>query len=313
MINKNKPKFIFIVGPTATGKSSLAMQIAQKTQARIVNCDSVQVYRHLQIGSNQPTTEEKAKVPHDLYQYVSPPDETTAGHYQKDFFKLIESNPENQNWIVVGGTGFYFQALEKGQFEIAPIPQELRLQLKEKMQTEAGRKECLRRLAALDPLAIEILHPNDTYRITRALEVVLSGQGRWSELKSEFQKTSFPYEVLKLGMDQERDHLRKIIRARSEKMLADGLEQEVDALIAAGLQDWKPLQSVGYREVLLKKQENRDQEWLLDKITQSTIHLAKRQRTWFQRDGDIQWNLETSTDHLVQLGLRFFLGDRIIV
>ena len=290
MALKSNP-VIFVVGATATGKSEWALQMAQKSGGVIVNCDSVQVYREVEIGTAKPSQEERDKVPHLLIDYVSPPDEMTAGQYCRDFFEQMTGLPENRPVFVVGGTGFYFQAIEKGMYPVAQIPPEIQQDIEETLQKPGGPEELHAELLRLDPQAGLKIHPADHYRIARAVELMRSHGKTLTEIRLEFsqRKSDFPYPLLKIGLRWDRDQLRARILARTEKMLERGLVNEVRHLLKRNLIDWAPLSSVGYMEAIEFIEGNLTEEELVEQIAQNTAQLAKRQRTWFQRDQEIQW------------------------
>lgn len=287
-------KVTFVVGATASGKSALALKLAQTHKGVIVNCDSVQVYSQIQIGAAKPTDEDFQKVPHYLYGHVNPPSDYTAGEYRRDFFDQLKKL-EQQNVrdvFVVGGTGFYFQAIEKGMYSIEKAQPLLTQELELLAATPEGLLELYRELKKFDPLSALKIHPNDQYRIVRAIEIIRVTGRKPSDLKQEKQEqtAAFPYALTKIGVQWERSQLHERIHQRVKKMLSSGLIDEVKALNKLNLQSWAPLRSVGYAEV---------QDYLSGKITSksaleeriliSTRQLAKRQITWFKRDSEIHW------------------------
>jgi tRNA dimethylallyltransferase len=290
MALKSNP-VIFVVGATATGKTEWALQMAQKFGGVIVNCDSVQVYREVEIGTAKPSVEERAKVPFYLIDYVSPPDEMTAGQYCRDFFEQMTQLAENKPVFVVGGTGFYFQAIEKGMYPVAQIPPEIQQDIEETLEKPGGPEALHAELLRLDPIAGQKIHPADHYRIARAVELMRSHGKTLTEIRLEFsqRKSDFPYPLLKIGLRWDREQLRGRILARTEKMLERGLIGEVRSLLKKNLIDWAPLSSVGYMETIEFLEGHLNEKELVDLIAQNTSQLAKRQRTWFQRDQEIQW------------------------
>lgn len=296
-------KVVFVVGSTASGKSDWALQWALKHGGVIVNCDSIQVYRKLDVGSAKPSLAERSLCPHYLFDYVSPPQEMTAGVYQKDFHDLLNRLKKEQAAtgvqiqdlpvFVVGGTGFYFQAIEKGMYETPVASVELKNKIENEASTTEGLRQLYKEILDRDPAAAEKIKPQDQYRITRAIEVLrmCAPSENITSLREKFEaeKAPFPYPLLKVGPTWGREELRKRIELRTRKMLEAGLIEEVQSLLAEGLGAWSPLQSVGYKEVLQYLQENQTKEWLFQEIVTHTYQLAKRQRTWFQRDIDIHW------------------------
>lgn len=282
---------IFVVGATATGKSEWALKLAQEFDGVIVNCDSVQVYKKLDIGSAKPSKQEQALVPHYLLDYVSAPEEMTAGNYSRDFYEALKNIPEEKPVFVVGGTGFYFMAIEKGMYPVLPVPPEIQQQVEEELQTEEGTVRLHAEMMAADPEYGAKIHLSDRYRIGRAIELIRSQGKSVTEIQREFeaQRTPFPYPLLKIGPHWEREVLRERIRVRVQRMLQAGLLAEVQGLLDEGLAAWAPMSSVGYKETLDFLKGTLNEEQLFEEIVKNTHQLAKRQRTWFQRDGEIQW------------------------
>lgn len=285
-------KVIFIVGTTASGKSDWALQLAQQTDGVIVNCDSVQVYQKLDIGSAKPSLEERALVPHYLFDYVAPPQEMTAGQYERDFWAAFQEIPSEKPIYVVGGTGFYFMAIEKGMYPVTAIPDEVKSAVERQMETSEGVLAGLQEIRAMDPEYAQKIHEADRYRIGRALELIRTQKKPMTQIRAEFSQKQepFPYPLLKLGPSWEREELGRRIFARTLKMTDAGLYEEVEALVQEGLESWAPLMSVGYKETLLfVKGAIPNRESWIQQIAINTRQLAKKQRTWFQRDEEIEW------------------------
>lgn len=290
MKKKNKP-VIFVVGPTASGKSDWALNLAQEFHGVIVNCDSVQVYKKLDIGAAKPTQEEQTLVCHYLLDYVMPPDEMTAGRYSRDFFACMEKIPEGVPVFVVGGTGFYFMSIEKGMYPVLPVPIEIQKAVEEELQQESGAEKLYQELLQKDPDYGAKIHFSDHYRIGRAMGLIRSQGKSVTQIQQEFEesRSEFPFPLLKIGPNWEREVLRERIALRTQKMLAAGLVEEVKKLLDEGLEAWAPMSSVGYKETISFLKGNINREELFEEITKSTRQLAKRQKTWFQRDKEIHW------------------------
>ncbi|MBC7754880.1 MAG: tRNA (adenosine(37)-N6)-dimethylallyltransferase MiaA [Moraxellaceae bacterium] len=296
-------KAIFIVGPTATGKSHLALTLAKKFNGCIINCDSIQFYNKLKIGSAAPDQAEMNQVPHYLYSYVNPPQEMTAGQFLRDFHDLIENNKDLKSpLIIVGGTGFYVQALEKGMFNVPEINRELKIQIEAEIK-EYGNEKAFKELIEFDPETK--IHINDAYRIGRALEVKRAFNLKMSELKMQAllnedtdNKFKLPFPFIKIGIDLDREILKQNIASRTKMMLKNGLIDEVKSLIDEGHADWAPLSSVGYFEVKEFLAGRIDKVDLEDQINLSTRQLTKKQRTWFKRDLEISWLKSNQTEIL---------------
>lgn len=308
------PRVLFLVGATATGKSDAAVRLALKAGAKIVNCDSVQVYEGLRIGSGQPTEEDKRGVPHDLYDYVAPPREMTAGTYKVDFDELMKKFSPEDRVILVGGTGFYFQAVEKGMFEVPEVGDSLRDELGAAADTPEGYARLREELKTHDVASFERIHEADRYRTLRALGILRAGGRKPSELRKEMEAAvpPFPYPLLKCGYRRDGEELKARIARRTRSMIDRGLIEETKSFLDRGFEAWAPLSSVGYKETASFLRDGKSRDWLFDEICLRTGQLAKRQRTWFQRDAAIHWFGEATEEALVSLGLRFFDGERIL-
>jgi tRNA dimethylallyltransferase len=281
---------VFVLGTTASGKSHWALEWAQQFAGVVVNCDSVQLYKGLDIGAAKPTVEEMKLVPHLLYDYVAEGETMTAGKYTRDFFPCLEALPP-QPAFVVGGTGFYFQAIEKGMYPVRQIPAGISADIERELSTAEGALNLYAEFCARDPEAAAKIHAPDHYRLGRAMELIRAEGKSLTAIRQEFSELQkpFPYPLLKIGIRWDREALQARVRARTEKMLETGLIEEVRGLLDRGLGTWAPLQGVGYKEVGEYLGGGRSLVWLLDEITKNTMGIAKRQRTWFQRDPEVRW------------------------
>jgi tRNA dimethylallyltransferase len=288
-------KVVFVVGTTASGKSDLALQTAEAVGGAVVNCDSIQVYQGLKIGSALPSNDEFKRVPHFLFSYVPEGKTISAGDYCREFFATLNAIKDKYPYVfVVGGTGFYFQAIEKGMFEEGPADSEMKARVEAELK--ADPEKVYQEMLVRDPSLEKKIFPNDHYRIGRAVELMRSHDKSLSEIRASFAAaaafSAFPYPLLKTGIGILKDELLPRVVARTEKMLAGGLIEEVRGLMARNPADWKPLSSVGYAEVVsflrgeLGAVSERE---LFDLIVRNTMRLAKKQRTWFRRDGEISW------------------------
>jgi len=278
---------LFVVGSTATGKSDLAVEIAERAKpAEIINSDSVAFFDQVQIGAAKPSTELLKRAPHHLVGHVTAPHKYTAGDFRRDALKIIER--PNQ-YLVVGGSGFYAQALEKGMYDVGDPD----LQLKEQLANEAqtlGFERLFEELKARDPETK--IQPADHYRIQRTLEILRANPGKtMAEIRAEFEaaKPEQPFTSRKIGLFRPRDVLRQKVTERTKRMLREGLIEEVEALRKLGLHQWSPMQSVGYKEVQAFLDGQLRQEDLEPLIVTSTMQLAKSQMTWFKRDPNTRW------------------------
>ncbi|MFN8792109.1 MAG: tRNA (adenosine(37)-N6)-dimethylallyltransferase MiaA [Bdellovibrionales bacterium] len=290
--------FIFVVGPTASGKSQLALELAERAGGVIFNCDSVQLYQKVAIGAAKPSLEDFKRVPHYLWDVVPPPQVMTAGEYRRIFLETLETIPADVPIFVVGGTGFYFLALEKGLFEIEEPSESEKKEIEDELARPGGPEKLWAELQARDPGHAQKLHIHDTYRLGRAIEILRANPGRTvADLFSQKQSSQgLEGSIFKLGLKWEAAPLEARIRERTRQMLELGLIEETGALLEENLEDWAPLKSVGYKETVqfLKGALNRSE--LEEQIVIATRQLAKKQRTWFQRDSSIQWWEGTDPD-----------------
>ena len=285
-------KVIFVVGATASGKSDWALRLAEEFHGVIINCDSVQVYQHLEIGAAKATKEERARVPHYLIDYVAPPNEMTAGVYGRDFNECVKSLPDDKPIFVVGGTGFYFMAIEKGMYPVIPVPPEIQKQILVEMAEEGGPERLHQEMLDADPVYGAKIAKADHYRIGRALELIRSQKKSVTQIQADFEasREKFPHDLLKIGPEWDRDTIRERIAQRTAKMIQQGLIEEVQGLVDSKLDlSWAPLASVGYKETLQFVRGEITKEQLQEEITINTQQLAKKQKTWFQRDPEINW------------------------
>lgn len=288
-------RVIFVQGPTGAGKSHWAIEQAVKIpDSCIVNCDSVQIYKHVDIGSNKPSADELRRRPHYLYSVVDYPDTITAGQYERLFFSTLESLKERVVFVV-GGTGFYFQAIEKGMYPVSLIQDQVK---EETIQLigEKGFDFLYDYILLKDPEFAKKISRNDHYRIERSYQLMKSENKTMSQIQRDFSQAQrpFPYPLLKVGVREDKEILRDIIVRRTKALLSAGLVAEVESLLAKGMAGWDPLNSVGYKEVVtyLSKGQGEAEsviQALADDITQNTMKLIKKQKTWFQRDKDIHW------------------------
>ncbi len=287
------PPLIFIAGPTAIGKTELALTLAEEFGCEIIGVDSMQIYRHMDIGTAKPSVAERSRVVHHLVDYVSPDEEYSASRFVADCQEAIrEIQAKGRLPMLVGGTGLYFAALEQGLFTLPEIAPEIRQDLQVELATR-GREALLLELAHKDPLTAGRIHANDTYRLLRALEIVRGTGKTWSAFIAEHQErqSSTPQtKVIKIGLSRDRDELYQRIEQRVETMLTAGLLAEVENLLRMGYTgELRPMHSLGYRHMLNYLQG----EWGWDEarslLARDTRRYAKRQLTWFRADPTITW------------------------
>lgn len=280
--------FFLIVGPTASGKSSLGMQLAEHFGGAILNCDSLQTYQRLDIGTAKPTAADFKRVPHFLFDVLKPGEVLTAGDYRRLAMDVLAKELPSRMIFGVGGSGFYIQALEKGMFDVPKPSIESERAVRQRLE-ENGPAALYAELVAKDIKYAQSISPNDTYRITRALIIIEDTGKSVTQVRSEFAAASFPYPILKLGLNLSREELEPRVRARAKTMLDEGLLDEVRALVDEGFKAWPAMQSVGYKECLDVINGDLVEAKLLDQIVEKTLQLSKKQRTWFKRDLEIKW------------------------
>lgn len=285
-----KPRLVIILGPTAVGKSEVALELATKFNGEIVNADSQQVYRFMDIGTGKPSTAERQRVRHHLIDVVNPDEEFNAALFRRLATNAIEEIHERwRQAFVCGGTGLYLRALTQGLFEGPGQDPAIRGALESEIE-EHGLALVYRRLEHIDPTVGSAIHPNDRQRIIRALEVFqITGKpiSVWQNQHS-FQEN--PFTMLKIGLNRERPELYGLINRRSDEMVRGGMLEEVRGLVDKGYAlDLKPLQSVGYRQMGAVLQGKMALADALEEMKQETRRLAKRQLTWFRRDEEIRW------------------------
>lgn len=281
-------RLVFIVGPTAVGKTDMALQWAEQRPSCIINSDSIQVYKDLNIGSAKPDFKKYPHIPFHLFDQISVPQVWTAGEFRKQALQILKKEMKTKTALIVGGSGFYIQALEKGMYPVCPAPHNA-IQKLEGLLKKKGLKGVYQDLKKKDPISARQINPQDKYRILRALSLIESEGKPASRIKQEFKEQKLPWPCLKVGLRIPKEELLKRVRKRTEKMIQKGLIEEIEILIKKGFQDWRPLSSVGYKEGRLYLQGKIKKENLIEEITSSTMSLAKKQNTWFKRDKAVKW------------------------
>ncbi len=280
---------IALVGPTGTGKSALALALARAIDAEIVNLDSRQVYRGLDIGSAKPTAEERAAVPHHLYDVVAPDEDFDCARYRHLARAAIAAiHARGRRALLVGGTGLYLKALRHGLCDGPPRDTELRRRFEATERAEPGALHAA--LTRVDPAAAARLHPHDHLRLIRALEVhALTGKPL-SAWQAAHGFRAVELDIVTIGLRLERAELYARLDARCAEMIAAGLIDEVCTLWQAGFgPELAPLRSIGYREIGDYLQNRCSLDAARAAMAQATRRLAKRQMTWFRADPHVQW------------------------
>ena len=285
-----KPKLFVILGPTAIGKSSLAFKLAERNNASIINADSLQVYRYLDIGTSKPSSEERIKVPHYMIDIIDPDQEYNAAEFKKSAEKDIKKLTDNHKKIIlVGGTFLYVKILLSGligESELNPVIRE-RIQ---KIKDNKGLSYLYRILGKVDYSTFERLKENDYIRIQRALEVYFSSGIKISELQKKHNFETSNYEVYKLGLQMDRQVLNERINKRVDFMFEKGLIEEVMNIREMGYSpSLKPMQSIGYKEINSYLDEKIVKNEAINIIKQNTRRYAKRQSTWLRKETEVDW------------------------
>lgn len=284
------PFFVALIGPTTVGKSAIAVQVAKAVGGEVITLDSMQVYRLLDIGTAKPRTEDQQGVPHHLMDVVDPAEPFTAADYGRLARQVLrEIHSRNRIPLVVGGSGLYLRALRGEIFAGPPEVQTIRARLGREAETD-GPEVLHSRLNHLDPSTAASIHPRDTFRLIRALEIIEVTGNRVSDLweahRREFVQPSF----LLLGLRRDRSVLYKRIDDRVDRMMTSGLVAEVEQLLEAGYpSSLKPFRSHNYRHIVAFLLGREDLEGAVRRTKQETRHYAKRQMTWFRREKDISW------------------------
>lgn len=297
------PPAIFLMGPTASGKTELAIQLVQALPCEIISVDSALIYRGMDIGTAKPTAEELALAPHRLINICDPAESYSAASFRADALEqMAEITAAGRIPLLVGGTMLYFRALEHGLSALPNADKGVRARLEQEAQI-IGWDGLHRRLAEVDPLSAERIHPNDPQRLQRALEVYELTGRPLSELQGASIGEPAPYRLIKLiRAPGDRAVLHQRIADRFDQMLARGFEQEVRHLLQRG--DLSPelpsMRSVGYRQMLKYLLGEWDWETTREKGIIATRQLAKRQFTWLRSEGESHWLDEESGDILNQ-------------
>ena len=278
---------LIIVGPTAAGKSSLAIHLAKAFDGELVNCDSLQLYRGFDIGTAKTPPSERQEIPHHLLDILDATDVCSAGDYARIArATLAEISARDRLPIVVGGTGFYLRALLDGLPDLPERDPALRLRLMGREEARPG--SLYRLLKRLDPATGSRIHSGDIQKLTRALEVRVLTKRPLPPTSEAAPLTG--YRTLILGLDPPRENLVAAIAERTRRMFAAGLIEEVRALLASGLTgEEKPFESLGYKQALAYIRDEITLAAAIESTEIETRQYAKRQQTWFRRDSRIRW------------------------
>ena len=301
-MNKNLVlPLVAIIGPTASGKSSLAVWLAQRLGGEVVACDSTQLYRGFDIGTAKPSASERQGVPHHLIDVLEPTEEATAGGYrERAEVVLAELRSRKKLPIFTVGTGLYLRALLLG---LADVPQRSEA-LRERLRASAaehGEGHLHRVLARLDAKSAAWIDAADEKKLIRAIEVCILAKKPLSEVHRSGRNPLQGWRAIKIGLAPDRESLHARVHERTDAMLANGWMEEVKALLASGLpSDAKPFDFIGYRELQKVLGGQISLEEARTAIQQATRRYAKRQMTWFRKEAEVQWIKGFGDDPKVQ-------------
>ena len=312
----SRPPLLVLVGPTAVGKTAVAVRLATLVPIEVISADSRQVYRGLDIGTGKPTAAERAAVPHHLLDVVDPGERYHAARFRADARAAVAAvHARRRLPVVVGGTGLYVRALLKGLSPAPPADPALRAALEAEAQAQ-GTPALHARLAALAPDAARRLHPNDRVRIVRAIEVHAAGAAMpGPDAEGDWAAPARGWRLVMIGLRRERSALNAAIGERAHAMVARGMMDEARRLLAAGLDPTgPPMDGIGYRPLGLAVQGRMPMEEAVRQLVRDTTRYAKRQMTWFAREPEIRWidvdgaggvegAAETVLKHITQEGL----------
>ncbi|HKQ35090.1 MAG TPA: tRNA (adenosine(37)-N6)-dimethylallyltransferase MiaA [Nitrospiraceae bacterium] len=290
MLQVRSRPVVVIVGPTAVGKSRIAVEVAKCFETAVLTADSRQVYRGMDIGTDKPAPEERQTVPHRLIDLVNPDESFNAGLYRRQAIDEIERlYGDHRLPLVVGGTGLYVRTLLKGLCDAPPADPILRAALRREAKDQ-GHDRLYARLVEVDPATAARLHPRDESKVIRALEVhQLSGR-RMSEFQQEHGFAERPFSTLIIGLNRDRDALYRRIEARIDWQLAHGLIEETQQLLVQGYQRTSAaMKGLGYRQVAEHLAGEYDAAEMVRRFKRDTRHFSKRQMTWFRKEPGIQW------------------------
>ena len=280
---------IVLAGPTASGKTSLAIRLAEEFDGEIVSCDSVAVYREMEIGTAKPSREERALVPHHMIDIAWPDEPCTAGDYSRQAREALAGIAGRGRLpIVAGGTGLYLRALIDGLFPSPPSQPERRERLRTLASTR-GAAYLHRILMRLDRTAAEAIHVNDVPKVIRAIEVSLAASQPLTKQWEKGRDKLTGYRILRLGLNPPRPRLYERINQRAAAMFGRGLVEETERLIERYGPDCRPLTSLGYAEASAVLRDELTRDEAVAQAQQGHRNYAKRQLTWFRREPDMHW------------------------
>ena len=288
-LNEKDPLLVVLLGATASGKTALSLRLAEAFQGEIVNCDSVAVYRDLEIGTAKPSREERLRVPHHMLDIVSPETAYTAGDYSREARSVLRQIAARQHLpVIAGGTGLYLRALISGLFAGPPRSEALRDRLR-KRAAQQGSAHLHALLTRLDAASAAQIHANDTPKLIRALEICVTAKQPMSQAWSTGREPLQGFRILRIGLDPPRAELYARINQRAAAMFARGLVEETQSLLERYGHHCRPLTSLGYKQAVALLQGELSRDAAIAATQQGHRNYAKRQATWFRREPEVHW------------------------
>ncbi len=308
------PRLVVILGPTASGKSALAISLAESLSGEIVSCDSVAVYRNFEIATAKPSLADRARIPHHLIDVAEPGEPFTAGEYARQArAALADIAQRGRLPIVVGGTGLYLRALLEGLFPGPQRSEGLRDRLRSRSD-QRGSAYLHRILQRLDAASAAKIHPNDAAKLIRAVEVCLAARGPMSELWRDHGRDPLRgFRILRIGLNPPRDQLNDRINRRAAQMFADGLVSETQSLVQryGDARAVTPIHSLGYQQALQHLRGELTLDQAIASCQQGHRNYAKRQMTWFRREPDVTWLEDFGDEPAIARRAAGLIGERL--
>ncbi len=300
-----KQRIICVAGPTASGKTALAVALAKALDGEVVSCDSMQIYRGMDIGTAKPTLEEREGIPHHMLDVADPAESFSVGQYVALADPIVQDIlRRGKTAIIAGGTGLYMDSLIAGR-DFAPRPSTGKREILETLAREQGIEAVLAKLRQVDPDSAARLHPSDHRRIIRAMEVYQETGVTITQHNAQTRRRPPRYRPLWLGITfAQREELYRRIDRRVEEMMTQGLAQEVRGLLAGGLSPQATaMQAIGYKEMAQALAGEIALAAAVERIQQGSRRYAKRQLTWLRRNPDIHWLVRQGEEEIVSLAM----------
>lgn len=295
-------RLIVICGPTGVGKTSVAIELAEKFKGEIVGADSMQVYRHMDIGTAKPTAKEQARIPHHMIDVVDPDEPFDAAKYSEMAGRrILQLEDKGAACFVVGGTGLYIKALVHGLSRARPADGRVLERLKKEAK-EQGGKVLHERLSRIDKDAAQKIHHNDIFRIVRALEIFEKTGKPLSDYNKEHGFKEKKFDALKICLHSDREVLYDRIETRVDEMLSQGFVKEVKDLLEMGYsKDLKSMQSIGYSHMVKHLSGELNLDEAVRTLKRDSRRYAKRQFTWFRADPEVKWVKPDKLEDMIKM------------